>query len=297
MMARFPPYTASGSPPPTILPRHVGHHLVEDGDGAVPVAEREDLFEETRLGRDDPHVADHGLQDDGGDRVPARSEESAERGDVVVREGQRVGGGGHGDACRVGDAERRCARAGLHKEEVGVAVVAALELHDGVAPGEAAGNAESGHRGLGAARDGAEHLDGRVEARDLLGEADLELRRSAEGGAVDGCGGDGANDVRVGVTEDERPPRADVVDVLRPIGAVEVRAFAARDEDGLAAYGAERAYGAVHAAGDEALGALEEGSGDGVAHAPESIRLIRVSARCRKPRVRRGARRSAGSTG
>jgi hypothetical protein len=73
------------------------------------------------------------------------------------------------------------------------------------------------------------------------------------------------------VAEDERPPRADVVDVFRAVGAEEIRALAARDEDGLASDGAEGAYRAVHAAGDDALGALEEGSGLGVAHDAPSL--------------------------
>ncbi len=104
-------------------------------------------------------------------------------------------------------------------------------------------------------------LDRRVQALHLLCEADLELGRRAEGGPARGGLRDGAHHVRVGVAQDERPPGADVVDVLRPVRAVEVRAFAARDEDGLAADGAEGAGRAVDAAWDEALGALEERSG------------------------------------
>ena len=44
----------------------------------------------------------------------------------------------------------------------------------------------------------------------------------------------------------------------RAVGAEDVRARGPRDEDGLAADGAERADGAVHAARDDLLGALEE---------------------------------------
>ena len=54
-----------------------GHHLVEDRDGAVLLAERDDRLEEARLGRDAAHVADHGLDDDGGDLAAARREEGA----------------------------------------------------------------------------------------------------------------------------------------------------------------------------------------------------------------------------
>ena len=49
--------------------------------------------------------------------------------------------GGHARA--VGDAERGAAGAGLDQQAVGVAVVAAVELHDDVAPGRAARHAGS----------------------------------------------------------------------------------------------------------------------------------------------------------
>ena len=77
---------------------------------------------------------------------------------------------GAGHARRVGDAERQRARPGLHEQEVGVAVVAALELQDRRAPGEAARHADRRHRRLGAARHRAHHLDRRIERDERLGE-------------------------------------------------------------------------------------------------------------------------------
>ena len=51
------------------------------------------------------------------------------------------------------------------------------------------------------------------------------------------------------------------------VGAVEVaRPRRATMKTGVAADGAERAHGAVHAAGDDALGALEQRTRDGIGH-------------------------------
>ena len=59
------------------------------------------------------------------------------------------------------------------------------------------------------------------------------------------------------VTEDHRPPGADVVDVAAPVGPVEVGTLGAGHEDRRAADGAEGAHGAVHATRDDARRALE----------------------------------------
>ncbi len=60
------------------------------------------------------------------------------------------------------------------------------------------------------------------------------------------------------MAEDQRPPGADVVDVLVAIGIEDVGAFAALDEGRSAADAAIGAHGRVYAAGDGKLGAFEE---------------------------------------
>jgi hypothetical protein len=69
--------------------------------------------------------------------------------------------------------------------------------------------------------------------------------------------GDGGDDARVAVAEEERAPRADEVEVAVAVEVVEVGALAPGDEQRVAADGAEGAGGAVDAAGDQARRALE----------------------------------------
>src|SRR3989449_10843365 len=66
-----------------------GHHLVEDQQGAVPVAQRAERRVELRLGRDEPTVPEVRLDDHGGQRVTPSPEQLAEGAGVV--EWQRGG--------------------------------------------------------------------------------------------------------------------------------------------------------------------------------------------------------------
>ena len=107
-----------------------------------------------------------------------------------------------------------------------------------VAAGEGAGQAEGGHRRLGAGVDEADHLHGGDRLADQAGELDLQLGGGAVGGAALDGGGDDAGDGGVGVAEDERAVGADVVDVGVAVDVEDARAAAEGDDRRLAAHGA-----------------------------------------------------------
>ncbi len=65
-----------------------------------------------------------------------------------------------------------------------------------------------------------------------------------------GGGFDGGNDFRMRVAENGRPPGADVINQFIAVHVPDVRAFGPVDEERLAADGAKRAHGRVHAAGN-----------------------------------------------
>ena len=63
--------------------------------------------------------------------LPRAAKSACERGDVVVRERERAFARSRaGTPAESGTPNVASAAAGLHEQEVGVAVVAALELHD-----------------------------------------------------------------------------------------------------------------------------------------------------------------------
>ena len=114
-------------------------------------------------------------------RASPLGEEPLHRGEVVPGERERVLREVGGHAGRVGQAERLDARARLHEQRVARAVVAAVELEDVVAAGEAAREPDRGGRRLGARRDEAHLLDPGHPLADELAHPDLARRRRAEG--------------------------------------------------------------------------------------------------------------------
>ena len=212
--------------------------------------------------RDDAHVAGGGLGDHAGDLVAVLGERPLDGGRVVVGQHQRRGGGRGGHAGGAGHGEGGEPGPGLREQRVDVAVVAAGELHDELAAGEAAGQPDRGHGGLGAAGHEPDLLR-RGPADDRLGELDLGPGRGAVGRAAGDRLPHRVDDLRVRVAEQHRAPAADQVDVLRAVDVEEVGAGRPLDEPGGAADGVERADRRVHPARGDGVRALEQRGGLG----------------------------------
>ena len=126
------------------------------------------------IGRHDAHVRGGRLGDDRGDAVAVLGERRAHRVEVVVGQHESRAGDGGGHAGRAGQRERREPGARLGEQAVGVAVVVPGELHDHVAAGEPARQADGASwsprcrstRG-GAARPGATRALDDVSARSV----------------------------------------------------------------------------------------------------------------------------------
>ena len=88
---------------------------------------------------------------------------------------------------------------------------------------------------------------------DRLRQFDLALGGRAEAGAAGERPLRPPPRPRDGVAQNQRPPRADVVDVLVAVGVPDARALAARNEQRRAAHAAKRAHRGVHAAGNGLL--------------------------------------------
>ncbi len=114
MTSARPPNAAAGRPPPMTLPKvtrsgvqrvvgsrlelepaaagdaEAGHHLVDDEERAVRLRDPGEGGVEAVARRDDAHVRGRGLGDDDGDLVAVLGERGLDRGDVVVRQHDRV---------------------------------------------------------------------------------------------------------------------------------------------------------------------------------------------------------------
>ena len=215
-------------------------------------------FEEARKRRDDAHVTRDWLDDDRGDLVAARAEERPERVEVVERRAQGERSQRRGDAARVRDREGRPARSGLHQQAVGVAVVAAVELDQERTARRAAGHANRAHRGLRPRADQTDELDGRIGRGDRLRHLDLERRRRPVARATARGLTDRLDHRRRRVSQDERSPRAEEVQVRAPVHVPDPRPLAPRDEERFATDAPEGAHRAIHTPGDEPGRRLEQ---------------------------------------
>ena len=147
-----------------------------------------------------------------------------------------------------------------------MAMIAAIELDDFVAAGEAAGEADGAHAGLGAGTGHAHFLHTGDQRANEPGHGDLERIGNAEAGAVIGGGFHGGDDFGVAMAEDGGAPGEDVVDVVVTIHIPYAAAAGAIDEEGLAADGAKGAHGGIDAAGNVIQRLGEKGFGTGLGH-------------------------------
>ena len=223
--------------------------LVKDKQRAVLVAQAAQARQKALLRGHDAHVRRDRLDDDRRDLARVGLQQALNRPKVVILRHQRIlrRAAGHALGVRLALGERARPRTDQHR--IRVAVVAALEFDELVAPGRTARQAHRAHDRLGARVDHAHHLDVRHHFDHFLSHFDLERGRRAKGQAIYHALLHRPQDVRVAVAEHHRPPRADVVDVFRAVLIPDVAALALDHKARVAAHRAERAHGRVDAAG------------------------------------------------
>ena len=136
-------------------------------------------------------------------------------------------------------------------------MIAPLEFDDQVAAGGGARQAHGAHGRLGARTDKTHFFARRKRLSDARRKFDFEFGRHAVTRAAARLLGNGLNDLRMRVAQNQRSPRADVIDVFVSVGVPQARTGCAIDDDGLAAHGAKRAHGTVHAANEHVGRAAE----------------------------------------
>ncbi len=103
-----------------------------------------------------------------------------------------------------------------------------------------------------------------------------------------GCGTDRLHHVRMGMAEEQRPPRADQVDVAPAVGVGQPGAAALHHEAGGAAHGPERADRGVDAARGDGQRALEQRVRRGSVERIARGGVVRGSHACHPRSMRRG---------
>ncbi len=196
------------------------------------------------------HVAHDGLDDDRSDTVRVCFKSPRDGLHRIERQGDRGIRKALGNPSRVRQPQRRHAGARLYQQRIHMPVVAALELHREVPPGESARQPYGAHGGFGPGVDQAHQFHGRHCVPDGFGQFGLSFRRGAEAGAAGQRVLDRPDDIGMPVTQEQRPPGANVVDVLVAVGVPDARSLATDDKRRRASHAAESAHWRVHAAGN-----------------------------------------------
>ena len=123
--------------------------------------------------------------------------------------------------------------------------------------------------GFGAGVHEAHHFNGWNGVDDQFGQLDFAAGGRAKAGAEFENSRERIDNWRA-MTEEQRAPGANVVDVFVAIDIEEMRAFAAEDEARSTAHAAKSAHGRVNATGDDLLSAGEQRFGLRDVHTAES---------------------------
>ena len=195
------------------------------------------------LGADESGIAHVRLDDDRGNASRVLTKEVRDRPGIVERRRQREAGQCRGDPRTVGQTQRGDPGARLHEKAIGVPVIAALELHDELAARDRAGQPHAGHGRLGPAVHEAHHLETRHAPPHRFGELDFRLARRAVGPAARHGLCHGGEHCGMRVAQDQRPPGADVVQVLAAVDIGDAGAVGVRDKKWRPADCPERPHG------------------------------------------------------
>ena len=198
-----------------------GDHLVEDEQRAHGVAGGTQALEKAGGRRHHTHVGGDRFHDHARHRV-------VELGDDVVGDDDGVGHGRRRYPRRARKPEGGDAAATPGQEGVGMAVVAAVELHHPVAPRVPTSDAHRAHGCFGTRRHKANARTPGNSCAHGLGQEHFGLARGAVGGAPRGRLGDGVGHNRVGMSEEHGAVGLHHVDVARALDVPQIRAASAR---------------------------------------------------------------------
>ena len=163
---------------------------------------------------------------------------------------------GHTGGGRVAEGEQSAA--GFHEQAVGMAVVAAFEFYDLVAPRVAACQADGRHGGLGAGAYQPQPLYAGHQTADFLGNYDFSFSGGAERQPAQSRFAHCFQHFRVRVPHDSGSPRADIIDIAFAVFVPHKSALSLFNKARYTAHAAEGAHRRIHAARNHGFGAGEE---------------------------------------
>jgi len=204
-------------------------------------------------GRHTAHIADHRFDDHSRNLILIAREGALHGVGRIERQSQRELRLLLENACRSGNAQGRNSGSSFHQERIGVSVIAALELHYIFALSKRTRQANCRHRRFGARADKAHHFNGGERGDYKSSQVGFSGSRCAEAGTILGSPLYGFGHLGIGVAENHRTPRPDIVDVS-------IAALSANDDRWFSSDSAKCAHRRIDAARKNFLRALLEGA-------------------------------------
>ena len=208
-------------------------------------------------GRHYAHVGRHRLYDNRRDLALISAQRLLNAFQIVIAAHQRMAHDVRRNAGAGGSAEGQRTGTGLHQQAVAVAMVAAFKLDDFAAPGKTSCRAQSAHGCLCSRIHHAHHVHAGISRCHQLGHLHLGLGGQAVAHAVRQRRLCRLYHIGVRVTQNHRPPGADIVQPVVPVCIYHMAALCAFDKHGAAPHRAKGPHGTVDAAGQYAAGVLK----------------------------------------
>src|SRR5690606_28630596 len=238
-----------------------GHDFIEYEHAAILIRYFAQCLQKSRNRRNAVHVTRHRLDDDAGNLLAMASEELFDRADIVVGQNVRQISIGLGYAKGVGLPECERSRTCLDQQPVHVSVIAALELHDLVTTGITPGQTDGAHGCFGSGSHQTDLLDRRHQLTDGLRDDDFCFGRGAIAQTLFKLALQRRDNSRVSMTENQWPPRANIIYVAIAIRVGQPGAFSPLKEQGIAADTTKRANGRIDPSGNDLAGLIKKLTG------------------------------------
>jgi len=159
--------------------------------------------------------------------------------------------------CRAsGNPQCRQPRSRPHQQGIPMAMIAPIELDDLLPSREPSRQPYGAHGCLGSGIDHAHHFHGWDHFHHLLGHLDFQPGGNPVGGSILRRSLNGSDDGRMSMAKDQRPPGADIVNVLIPVFIPNPRSLSFSNENRVSSDGSGRPNRAVDPAGDPFLSFL-----------------------------------------
>ena len=231
-----------------------GNDLIENQQCAVLVTELAQSRKERLFRHDYAHISCHRFDDDTGDLRRVLLEQPFHAVQIVINRREGISSASPRDSAGIRNAGGHDTGSGFDQHSISVAVVAALKLHDLISAGKASGSTHGTHNSLCAGVHHTHHLHARHDLMNQLRHLHFQCSGCTVAQTVFQLFPDGIqHEIRI-VSQNHRPPRANVIDIGVAVLIIEVLLLGTPDKPRRSAHRQKRTHRRIDTAPHQFLG-------------------------------------------